>query len=98
MKLCYPVGMENMATINHLVEATCGLVVLLSAQFLNEDFSPNVGYLALQSSGDGMESSIGGYFRVKYPNWNAKDRYDFNWQEIKDKPNIIQCHDYNSIG
>lgn len=85
------------ANIKNLVEATCGLVALLSAQFLDEDFSPNVGYLALQGSRDGMESSIGGYFRVKYPNWNAKDRYDFNWQEIKDKSNIIQCHDYNSI-
>ncbi|EKD89755.1 MAG: hypothetical protein ACD_32C00152G0001 [uncultured bacterium] len=85
------------ANIKNLVEATCGLVALLSAQFLDEDFSPNVGYLALQGSGDGMESSIDGYFRVKYPNWAAEDRYDFNWQEIKDKPNIIQCHNYNSI-
>jgi len=85
------------ANIKNLVEATCGLVVLLSAQFLNEDFSPNTGCLSMSGPGDGMESAIGDYFRVKYPEWEAKDRYEFEWSEIKDKPNICQVHDYNSM-
>ena len=85
------------ANIKNLVEATCGLVALLSAQFLNEDFSPNAGYLLLEGSSDSMESAVGGYFRVKYPEWEAKDRYEFIWSEIKDKPNICQRHDYNSM-
>lgn len=85
------------ANIKNLVEAACGLVALLSAQFLNEDFSPNEGHLLLQGSGDGMESSVGGYFRIKYPEWDKKDRYDFEWQKIKDQPNVMQCHDYNSM-
>jgi len=85
------------ANIKNLVEATCGLVVLLSAQFLNEDFSPDLGCLALEGSGDGMEPSVGSYFRVKYPIFDNDSRYDFIWQDIKDQQNIIQCHDYNSM-
>lgn len=85
------------ANIKNLVEATCGLVALLSAQFLNEDFSPSAGYLTLEGSGDGMETLVGGYFRVKYPTWDKDDRYDFEWQSIKSEKDLIQCHDYNSI-
>lgn len=85
------------ANIKNLIEAMCGLVALLSAQFLNEDFSTNAGYLILEGSGDGMEAAVGGYFRVKYPTWNKKDRYDFEWQLIKSEKDPIQCHDYNSI-
>ncbi len=83
------------ANIKNLVEATSGLVALLSAQFLNEDFSPEAGHLLLEGPSDGMESAIGGYFRVKYPNWDVEDRYDFEWQKIKEKKGIFQCHDYN---
>ena len=75
----------------------CGLVVLLSSQFLNEDFFPNVGCLALEGSPDGMESAVGDYFRVKYPDLDEKDRYDFEWQKIKDNPDVIQCQDYNTM-
>jgi len=85
------------ANIKNLIEATCGLVALLSAQFLNEDFSPDAGCLSLEGSGDGMESAVGGYFRVKYPSWDEKNRYDFEWQSIKSEKDLIQCHDYNSI-
>ena len=56
-----------------------------------------MGCIALEGSGDGMESAVGDYFRVKYPEWDKKDRYDFEWQKIKDNPNVIQCHDYNSM-
>lgn len=85
------------ANIKNLVEATSGLVALLSAQFFNEDFSNNAGFLVLQGSGDGMESAIGDYFRVKYPDWDEKDRYDFEWSTIEHERDIIQCHDYNSL-
>ena len=85
------------ANIKNLIEATCGLVALLSAQFLNEDFSPEPGSLIIGSLRSDMESSVGGYFWVKYPAWDKKDRYDFEWQSIKNKPNIIQCHDYNGM-
>ncbi len=87
------------ANIKNLIEATSGLIVLLSAQFLAEDFSPGPGFLAWEGDGlkDGMESAIGEYFRVKYPTWNVSDRYDFTWAEIKDSSDVIKCHDYSSL-
>jgi hypothetical protein len=85
------------ANMKNLVETTCGLVALLSAQFLNEDFSSHEGYLTVEGIGDGMESAVGGYFRVKYPIWDSASRYDFQWQSIKDDKNLIECHDYNSM-
>lgn len=85
------------ANIKNLVEATCGLVALLSSQFLNEDFSPQEGHLILEGSGDGMEPAVGGYFRVKYPNFSEVNRYCFEWEKIKNRSNIIQCHNYNAI-
>jgi len=44
-----------------------------------------------------MEPAVGRFFRVKYPDWDVNERYSFNWSIIKNKPNIIQCHDYNKI-
>ena len=82
------------ANIKNLVEATCGLVVLLSSQFLNEDFSSTEHYLITEGIGDDMESAVGGYFRVKYPVWNNNDRYDFNWESLKNDPAPIQQHFY----
>jgi len=46
---------------------------------------------------NGVKHDIHSNFRIKYPNWDVNDRYDFNWQEIKDNTNTIQCHDYNSM-
>lgn len=85
------------ANIKNLVEATSGLVALLSSQFLNEDFSPNDSYLTTEGIGDGMESSIGGLFRVKYPKWNDEERYSFDWNSIKDDHDLFQSHDYNEL-
>ncbi len=85
------------ANLKNLVEATSGLVALLSAQFLNEDFSYQEGSLIVEGIGDGMDPAVGSYFRVKYPDWINDKRYDFEWGKIKDTPGVIQCHDYNSL-
>jgi hypothetical protein len=85
------------ANIKNLVEATCGLVVLLTAQFLNEDFSAQAGFLIVEGMGDGMEDTIGGYFRIKMPEWEESDRYSFQWNEIMNSKNLFQIHDYNRL-
>jgi len=56
-----------MAIFEHLLDASCGLLALLSAQFEANDFSPGNMRPALKKPNDGMESEIGGYFRVKFP-------------------------------
>lgn len=86
------------ATFEHLIDACCGLLVLLSAQFETNDFSPGNTHLALEGSGDGMESGIGGYFRVRFPtNWPNDLRYDFDWQKLKSEPDPFRTIDYTKI-
>jgi len=70
------------ATFNHLLDAICGLVVMLTAQFRDEDFSNSANLLGVGGSRDGMESAIGGYFRVSYPELPEAERYDFNWRAL----------------
>ena len=83
------------ATFKHLTDALCGLIVILSAQFKDNDFSP-VGYgLGLGGINDGMEPTIGNYFRIRYPtNWTNDEKYDFNFLEVKLNPNPFNNYPY----
>lgn len=72
------------ATFMQLIDAISGLLVLLSAQFMTEDFSPAEQAISWGGPNDGFEFAIGGYFRIEFPNdWPLVDRYDFNWQSSK---------------
>lgn len=86
------------ATFKHLLDASCGLLVLLSAQFETNDFSSGDTLLAGNEPGDGMKSGIGGYFRVRFPNdWPDKMKYGFDWQKLKHEKDPFQTIDYNKI-
>ena len=86
------------ATFEHLIDASCGLLVLLSAQFETNDFSPGNTLLAVGGPDDGMQSGIGRYFRVRFPNnWPNDLRYDFDWQRLKSEPDSFQMIDYTQI-
>jgi hypothetical protein len=86
------------ANFEQLIDASCGLLVLLSAQFGTNDFSPGQGLLALEGPADGTESGIGGYFRVGFPpNWPAELRYDFEWSVLKAEEDPFQNIDYSMI-
>ena len=86
------------ATFTNLLDACCGVLVILSAQFETNDFTPGNTLLALDGPNDGMESGIGGYFRVKFPyDWLEEMRYDFDWQTLKDQQDPFQMIDYSTI-
>lgn len=87
------------ATLRNLLDATCGLLVLLSAQFETQDFSPSSTLLALDHGPpDGMISSIGGFFRIKFPDdWPDELRYEFDWQLLKEETDPFQEIDYSKI-
>jgi hypothetical protein len=86
------------ATFEHLLDACCGVLVILSAQFGTKDFSPGDSLLALEGSNDGMESGIGGYFRVKFPDdWPPDLRYEFDWRKLENEPDPFQTIDYSKI-
>ena len=45
-----------------------------------------------------MESGIGGYFRVKFPdNLPIDARYDFDWSKLKGEADPFETLDYTSI-
>jgi hypothetical protein len=86
------------ATFDQMLDACCGLLVLLSAQFETNDFSPEESVLTIEGRGDGMESGIGGFFRVRFPNnWPIDLRYDFDWQQLKNEPDPFGTIDYAAI-
>jgi hypothetical protein len=88
----------HLATFEQMIDAMGGLITLLSAQFYDYDFSPGHVLLAVDGPRDGMESSIGDYFRVKYPNdWPPDQQYDFDWQKLEHDADPFQEFDYSKI-
>lgn len=83
------------ATFQHLTDAIAGLVVLLSAQFCTYDFAPTDWSLSVGGPNDGMESAIGGYFRVKLPDdWPQEKRYNFDWQQLRNESDPFDEFNY----
>ncbi len=86
----------NQASFDNLIDAFCGLAVILSAQFWQENFIPSTSLMAFCDSVDGMESAIGNYLRISFPrDWPEDERYDFTHDDIKSDGFIIECYDYN---
>ena len=84
-------GSFHLATFDTLIDAMCGLVALLAAQFHDEDYSPSEKSLSIgpgysYDTDDGMSSAIGGYFRIKFPtDWPSDERYDFDWSKLRNE-------------
>ena len=85
------------ANLSNLIDSICGLVAVLSAQFLTESFIPGNDYLLLDGEGNGMETAIGDYFRVRFPVFPEEMRYSFSYNEIKAPEFKIINFDYNSL-
>ncbi len=90
------------ANFENLIDAICGLLVLLSSQFYTEDFSPGSRSLGLSGYGpnDGMKAAIGDYFRIKFPDWPSSERYSFTsdeWKKMKQNGKPFQVFDYTNV-
>jgi len=87
------------ATFEHLLDACCGVLVVLSSQFGSTDFSPGPSLLAIDGGHtDGMESGIGDYFRVKFPDdWPSDLSYEFDWETLKNEQDPFQTIDYSQV-
>ena len=87
------------ASFNNLVDAFSGLVVLLSAQFMNNDFKLGASTITDEGPNDGYDDALGGYYRVRYPSGIPKDKcYDFDWQTLNTQKGIpFQKYNYDSV-
>lgn len=92
----------SLATFGALIDAISGLVVVLSAQFHQEDYSPSGKSLSIgegysYDTDDSMSSAIGGYFRVRFPtDWPLAERYDFKWDELESLEDPFEEIDYEA--
>lgn len=87
------------ANLDNLVMAVAGLLVLLSSQFRDEDFS--AGSTSLGLSGHDyypMEAAIGSLFRIKYPDdWVEDELYDFDWTVLRTQGSRFEKIDFDAI-
>lgn len=88
----------NKANFGTTLDAVAGLLVMLTSQFLDNDFKPKHDFLVLGAGpGDGFNPAIGERFSIKYPDVPEADRYDFHWPDLKGEADPFQNHDYNSM-
>jgi hypothetical protein len=83
------------ATLEHAIDAVCGVLVLLSAQFATEDFSLTSTLVGDKPAED-FEYAIGGYFVVRYPtNWAPAERYAFfDWDALQTEEDPFENFPY----
>jgi hypothetical protein len=86
------------ANFENLITAVAGLLVLISSQFRNRDFSAGPSLLATGEDYHLMEASTGSLFRIKYPeDWVDADVYDFDWSVLKTQNHRFEKIDFNAI-
>lgn len=85
------------ASFGNLVDAICGLVILLTAQFGDVDFIPKESAILWCGLPEDLESTIGGYFRIQYPtDWEEDELYFFSPGKITEKDFLPISFDFNS--
>lgn len=87
------------ANFRNLLSAASGLVALLSAQFGTQDFSPGSAVLSTKvDSYYSTEPALGGFFHIEFPStWTDLEKYDFDWNTLKQTSNRFLKIDYNQI-
>jgi hypothetical protein len=92
----------HLATFEALVDAIAGLAVLMSAQFHQEDYAPGPKSIAVTGAysyeaDDGMESSVGEFFRVRFPtDWTEAEAYSFDWEQLSHEADPFSCFNYEA--
>ena len=87
------------ANFGNLLNAVTGLLILLSSQFRTETFTPeNTLLLVNTDSYYSTDAALGEYFHIQFPDdWSEEEKYDFDWEELKQQSNRFQKIDYDNI-
>ncbi|MEO9873936.1 MAG: hypothetical protein ABJM26_00815 [Anderseniella sp.] len=87
------------ANLENLVMAVAGLLVLISSQFCNQDFSAGPVLLSLGGHDyHPMDQATGSLFRIKYPDdWLDTEIYDFDWAALKTQADRFGKIDFDAI-
>lgn len=87
------------ANLENLVMSVAGLLIIVSSQFKDQEFSP----AAVTVSFTGFEyhplsAAIGELFRIKFPeDWTDGELYEFDWTVLKTRPDRFEKIDYDAI-
>jgi len=87
------------ANFKNLMDAITGLLIVISSQFNNYDFSCGstgltIGNYYYPETKYG-EAAIGDLFRIEYPRWNEYEFYQFNWNNLKNLEDPFLKFDYS---
>ncbi|MCK5518207.1 MAG: hypothetical protein KAI61_02235 [Alphaproteobacteria bacterium] len=91
------------ANLENLLDAITALLILLSAQFCTIDFSSGIIHIGSVGGCEyykyyEMDSSIGNYFRIKFPtDWSDEEKYNFDWAKLAKQENRFEKINYNKI-
>jgi hypothetical protein len=79
------------ATFAHTIDAMCGLVAVISSQFIRQDFSASDVLLSVGPIQE-FQLAIGNYFPVRFPDdWPHSEKYEFDWfNTIRNDPEPFQ--------
>lgn len=91
----------QLATFQQLTDAWCGLVAILTAQFLFEDFAPGHDARTLEGNGGvfdrEFEPAIGSFLGVSLPDHvPVSERYEFSWSDLAGQSNPFAKFDYDN--
>ncbi|ODS57086.1 MAG: hypothetical protein ABS40_05850 [Agrobacterium sp. SCN 61-19] len=87
------------ANMGALISAVSGLLVLISSQFQDQDFSAGDDLISLGGMDyHDMSASTGSLFRIAYPNdWPDGQKYDFDWAKLRGDPDRFQRFNYDRL-
>jgi hypothetical protein len=83
------------ATFEHAIDAVCGVLVVLSAQFGAEDFSLTDIVIG-GARAHRFRHAIGSYFVVRYPILPVTEHYAFNWYGLLKEEDPFQNFPYTT--
>jgi hypothetical protein len=87
------------ANFENLVTAVTGLLVLISSQFRDRNFSAGAATLGFSGYDyHPMAAATGDLFRIKYPDdWLEEEIYDFDWTVLKDEKDRFEKINFDAI-
>jgi hypothetical protein len=90
------------ANFENLVMAVAGLLVLISSQFRNRDFSVGGSFKGMQGREYEyrlpIEAATGELFQIRYPDdWLEEELYDCDWMVLKNQKDRFEKINFDAI-
>jgi hypothetical protein len=87
------------ANLRHLMDAFCGLYVVLTAQFECRDYMGGHEMIVMGGKDSYFEGEfgLGNMLQTIYPEWPEEEKYDVDWADVCESPDRFRRFDYDAI-